>query len=61
LAGTRSIFDAHVPHVIVAPGDMSHDLASKYRDLARQSRPNLHIVRTLDEARELLDKLGYQF
>jgi hypothetical protein len=60
LAAGRSAFDDGVPHIIIAPVDLPHELAVKYRDLARQSRPNLHVVRTVVEARELLESLGYQ-
>jgi hypothetical protein len=60
LAGTRSVFHPDVPHVIIAPADLRYELALKYRDLAQQSRPNLHVVRTLAEARELLERLGYR-
>ena len=59
LAGTKSIFDDGVPHVIVAPADLPHERALKYQEVARDSRRNLHVVRTLGEARELLEKLGY--
>jgi hypothetical protein len=61
LAGTKSIFDPDVPHVIVVLADLMWEVAVKYRDLVRETRPNLHVVRTLTEARELLDKLGYRF
>ena len=60
LAGSASIFDADVPHVVIAPADLPHELALKYRELARRSRPNLHVVRTLDDARALLERLGYR-
>ncbi len=60
LAGTRSIFEPHVPHVIIAPADLPYEMAVQYRQLAQTSRPNLHVVRTPAEARELLDRLGYR-
>ncbi len=60
LAGTRSIFDSGVPHVIIAPADLLYELALKFRDLAQKSRPNLHVVRTLAGAQEILNKLGYR-
>lgn len=60
LAGTRSIFAHDVPHVIVAPADLPYEAALKYREFARQTRPNLHVVRTLSEARQLLESLGYR-
>ncbi len=60
LAGTRSIFDSGVPHVIIAPADLLCELALKFRDLAQKSRPNLHVVRTLADAQEILNGLGYR-
>ncbi len=60
LAGTSSIFGPNVPHVIVAPADLQYELAVKYRVLTQKSRPNLHVVRTLAEAQQLLDGLGYR-
>ncbi len=60
LATGPSIFGPDVPHVIIAPTDLPHELAMKYRDLSRQTRPNLHVVRTLQEARDLLARLGYE-
>ena len=59
LAGTRSIFEPGVPHVIIAADDQLYELGLKFRELAETSRPNLHVVRTLGEARRLLDTLGY--
>jgi hypothetical protein len=60
LAADRSVFDDGVPHIIIAPVDLPHELALKYRDLAKQTRPNLHVVRTIAEAQKLLESLGYQ-
>ncbi len=60
LAGSRSIFDPGVPHVVIAPADVPYEMALKFRDLARKSRPNLHVVRTLADAQEILEKLGYR-
>ena len=60
LAGGRSVFNEDAPHVIIAPVDLPYKTAIKYRDLARQTRKNLHVVRTLAEAQDLLESLGYQ-
>lgn len=59
LALSESVFHRHVPHVVVTPAALPAGLALKYRDIARDSRPNFYVVRTLDEARALLQKLGY--
>ena len=60
LADSKSVFDPAAPHVVVAASDVPHNLALQYRNLARISRPNLHVVRTMAEARELLQRLGYR-
>jgi hypothetical protein len=59
IAANPSLYDASVIHIVVAPSEPLFQIASKYRDLARTSRPNLHVVRTRAEAYELLpDALG---
>lgn len=58
LADRRSLFDSDAPHVIITPADLGHELATKYRSLALRTRPNLHLVRSMAEARELLASLG---
>ena len=60
LAAGPSVFNDGVPHVIIAPLDLPHELALRYRDLAQKTRSNLHVVRTLAEAQDLLEHLGYQ-
>ena len=59
LASSESLFHKHVPHVIVTPAELPTGLALQYRDIARDSRPNFYVVRTLDEAHALLRNLGY--
>ncbi len=59
LAGMKSLFSPDVPHVVVAPTDAMVALGSKYQELARESRPNLFVVRSLAEAYELLAQRGY--
>lgn len=59
LAGSESLFHKHVPHVVVTPAELPAGLALKYRDIARDSRPNFYVVRTIDEAHALLRELGY--
>jgi hypothetical protein len=39
---------------VVAPAEVLFNLASKYKGLARSSRPNFHVVRTRDEAYQIL-------
>jgi hypothetical protein len=54
MASGKSIFDGSVMHVVVTPADLPYKLARKYQVLARQTRPNLFIVRSLAEAYKLL-------
>lgn len=56
LAGTQSLYSPSVLHIIVAPEGTISQLAGHFKDLAQQSRPNLHIVRSRAEAYKLLGK-----
>ncbi len=59
LAKSESLFHAAVPHVIVTPHDASFAMALGYQQLAKDSRTNLFVVRSLAEAHELLKQYGY--
>ena len=54
MAASESLFSASVSHIVVAPGDPVLSLAGKFKQLAQQSRPNFHVVRTRAEAYKLL-------
>ena len=54
MAANPSLYDESVFHIVVAPADLLFRIASKYKDLARLSRPNLLVVRTREEAYQLL-------
>lgn len=54
LAATPSLFEKSVLHIVVASADWVHQMAGKYKGLARSSRPNFHIVRSRDEAYQLV-------
>ena len=54
LASNQSIFSAQARHIIVAPADHPFLLAQKYKALTAASRPKLVVVRTLEEAYQLL-------
>jgi len=54
LAQNPSLFHDSVFHIVVAPADVLFQIASKYKAFARISRPNLFVVRTRDEAYQLL-------
>lgn len=54
LAESDPILPAAFPRVIVAPRDSIYGLARMFTTLSEETRPNLHVVRTMDEAYELL-------
>lgn len=54
MAKNPSLFHESVLHIVVAPADLLFQLASKYKGLARFSRPNVMVVRSRDEAYQLL-------
>ncbi len=55
MANSKSIFHDASLHVVVAPENVAFNLASHYRELTRATRPNLFVVRSLEEAYALLD------
>lgn len=52
LASLKSILNIESKHVIIAPAGLIDKLARVYQDLTTESRPNLIIVRTPEEAYE---------
>jgi hypothetical protein len=54
LANTQSLFNESVLHIVVTPGEAAMALARNYQSLAQNTRPNLVVVRSLDEAYEVL-------
>ena len=56
LAANPSLYSEAALHIVVAPEDSFFRLASKFKELARSSRPNFFIVRTRAEAYQLLPK-----
>lgn len=54
MAQTPSLFIESVLHIVVAPADILFQIASRYGSFARLSRPNVFVVRTRDEAYQLL-------
>src|SRR5215472_2196586 len=55
LAGTESLYNESVTHIIVAPGGLPLKLANKFKTVARETRRNLFVVPTPAEAYKLLD------
>jgi len=56
MANTRSLFSQSVFHIVVAADGALFELASRYKELTRKSRPNLFVVRTRAEAYKVLAK-----
>jgi hypothetical protein len=54
MAASPSLFQESVLHIVVAPAEIPFKLASKYKAVARSSRPNFHVVRNRDEAYQIL-------
>ena len=54
MARNKSLFSDSVLHIVVAPAELAFRFASQFKTLARDSRRNLMIVRTKDEAYKLL-------
>ena len=53
MANARSLYHDAAVHIVVAPSDREFRVASQYRELARTSRPNFHVVRSLEEAYDI--------
>lgn len=54
MAESRSLFSDTVLHIVVAPADSVFQLASRYKEFTRKTRPNLFVVRSRAEAYKLL-------
>jgi hypothetical protein len=53
-ARQKSIFSLTSRHAVVAPQDHIFGLVRMFEVLAEQTKPNIMVVRTIDEAREFL-------
>jgi hypothetical protein len=54
LAANPTLFSSSAVHIVVAPAALMFQLGNMFKDLARSSRPNFHVVRTRAEAYKLL-------
>jgi hypothetical protein len=54
LAANPTLFSSSAVHIVVAPAAVMFQLGSKFKDLAKTSRPNFYVVRTRSEAYDLL-------
>jgi hypothetical protein len=54
MAANPSLYSESSLHIVVAPADLLFHLASKYKGLSRLSRPKLYVVRSREEAYQLL-------
>lgn len=61
LARMPSILGPESLHVIIAPTNQVYGMARMYEILSEQSRPNLHVVRTVQEAKVLLGITSTRF
>ena len=61
LASMPSILGPESLHVIIAPTNQVYGMARMYEILSEQSRPNLHVVRTVQEAKVLLGITSMRF
>jgi hypothetical protein len=61
MAEKQPVFAPDSTHVIVAPQDLTFGLARMFSILGEQNRPNLHVVRTMEEAYGLLGITHPQF
>lgn len=50
LAVQPSLFRESSLHIVVAPADFEFQAARSYQEMARNSRPNFHVVRSLRQA-----------
>ena len=54
MAESQSLYSDSVLHIVVAPADLAFRLASQFQRFAQETRHNLLVVRTRDEAYKLL-------
>jgi hypothetical protein len=54
LSGSASIFNPTSMHVVIAPHDLVFGLARMAQVFAEKTKPNIVVVRTIEEAREFL-------
>jgi len=61
LARSESGAEADAVVIIVAPSDLMYGMSRMYSMLTEERRPNRHVVRTMEEAYELLGVTSPQF
>lgn len=54
VAAGESLYSDSVLHIVVAPADLAFQLASQFKTFAHETRHNLLVVRSRDEAYKLL-------
>ena len=54
LAANPTLFSSSAIHIVIAPAAVIFQLGAKFKELAQSSRPNFYVVRTRDEAYQLL-------
>ena len=61
LAAASPFMPAQFPRVVVASGDHVYGVARMFGMLSEETRPNLEVVRTMEEAYKLLDVKSPKF
>jgi hypothetical protein len=54
LAANPSLFSSSAIHIVIAPDAVMFRLGARFKQLAKSTRPNLHVVGTREEAYKLL-------
>ena len=60
-ADSKPVFPSELPRIIVAPTDHVYGLARMFGVFSEQTRKNIRVVRTMDEAYTILGIKGPQF
>ena len=54
LAANPSLFSSSAIHIVIAPDAVMFRLGARFKQLAKSTRPNLHVVGTREETYKLL-------
>jgi hypothetical protein len=55
MANTRSLYQDEAIHIVIAPAEREFRMARNYQELARTTRPNFHVVRSLQQAYAVIE------
>ena len=54
MAKSSSLYKAFSRHAVIAPHDLTFGIARMYQMLAEDTRPNVAVVRSMEEARKFV-------